>query len=318
MCRTIVTHHYACGHERRQYFANDPVCLPGPELCRRVGALRYHHFYWNQVTDWPSAMHETNYRYGNCDLCAAHCYYQSHDFGDSHPWATFLRTDALANNSGLAEHEERARAAEEAERSRRFGGWCPELLPTVTARLERFLWNLPEGVSLKQDSSSPLDGDVADHQLWRDGLVSHMILQGEVDGASLLMHILRHIQSLPLGGPAEWSGLVQRVAMACGQWRHFASNPEVFNCVEYLAQEMGYGLLFGNMERVAYQAVRDITARYSEARDIADAVLSWLQNSILAAEMAGQPAPELSSVLAGLTLNDAKPEPEPLSESYFE
>ncbi|KAK7979683.1 hypothetical protein PG989_012140 [Apiospora arundinis] len=301
MCRTIVAHHYACGHSRRQYFPNDPICLPGPELCQRVGTLRYHHFYWNQTSDWPSAMHEANHRYGACDLCAAHCFYRSHDGGGYHPWTVFLRTDTHAHQSGFAVHEECARAAEEEEWANNpTGGWCPELLPVVTERLERMLWDLPEGVTLKDlYLPSSMDDDVSDaadeintadddnkssssssssgSEAWRDDTMRHMVLHGNPGGASMLMHILRHIHTLPLGGPNEWSGLVHRVALACGQWRYFAAKPEVFDGVERVAQEMGHGLLFGNVERAAYRELASILDEHYSARKISDRVLAWVQ-----------------------------------------
>ncbi|KAK6844181.1 hypothetical protein PG995_014291 [Apiospora arundinis] len=276
MCRTIVAHHYACGHSRRQYFPNDPICLPGPELCQRVGTLRYHHFYWNQTSDWPSAMHEANHRYGACDLCAAHCFYRSHDGGGYHPWTVFLRTDTHAHQSGFAVHEECARAAEEEEWANNpTGGWCPELLPVVTERLERMLWDLPEGVTLKDlprrhhHRRGRRRGAMTPCDTW-----SSTATPG---GASMLMHILRHIHTLPLGGPNEWSGLVHRVALACGQWRYFAAKPEVFDGVERVAQEMGHGLLFGNVERAAYRELASILDEHYSARKISDRVLAWVQ-----------------------------------------
>ncbi|KAK7978212.1 hypothetical protein PG996_004259 [Apiospora saccharicola] len=151
MCQTIVAHHYACGHTVRQYFENDPICLPGPDLCARVGPLRHHHFYWNQVTDCPGPLHETNHRYGLCDVCAAHVYHREHTrsgvFRIPDPWMCFLKTDNFARQSGFAEHEDRCLAAEAAVQANNpVAGWCPELLPAVTARLDQILWDAPEGV----------------------------------------------------------------------------------------------------------------------------------------------------------------------------
>ncbi|KAK8039541.1 hypothetical protein PG993_007952 [Apiospora rasikravindrae] len=291
MCQTIVAHHYACGHTLRQYFPNDPICLPGPDLCARVGPLRYHHFHWNQVSDWPSAMHEVNHRYGACDLCAAHTYFCSNS-GDYGPWIASLKTDTLAHQSGFAAHEERARAAEEADRANHpFGGWCPELLPAVTAQLERLLWNVPsEGESLSlaqiscllEDEATDSPGYQAASQ-WRDGLLKHMILHGNASGASLLMHSLRHIQSLPLGGPEteEWSDLVRRVAHACGMWRHFAPKPEVLDGVARVAAEMGFAVAFCEEERRAYVAIGGILEGKHTAGEIGGAVLDWLMDEAM-------------------------------------
>ncbi|KAK8093885.1 hypothetical protein PG997_000570 [Apiospora hydei] len=281
MCQTIVAHHYACGHTLRQYFPNDPICLPGPALCARVGPLRHHHFHWNQASDWPGAMHEVNHRYGACDLCAAHAYFRSNS-GDYDPWIASLKTDTLAHQSGFAEHEERARAAEAADRENHtLGGWCPELLPAVTAQLDRLLWDVPsEGESLSLANMSPAYQAAAQ---WRDGVLKHMILHGNATGASLLMHILRHIRSLPLGGPEteEWSDLVRRTAHACGMWRHFAPKPEVMDGVGRVAAEMGLAGLFCYEEGRAYVAIGEILGRHHTASEIGGAVLDWLMDEAM-------------------------------------
>ncbi|KAK8086262.1 hypothetical protein PG994_001236 [Apiospora phragmitis] len=196
-------------------------------------------------------MHETNHRYGLCTLCAAHCFWHNNSSGYYDPWIVFLKTDILAHQSGFAEHEERVRAAEAAEEANNLvGGWCPNLLSAVTEQLDRLLWNAPKGVPL-EDLSLINDISNGDTPWWCDGVLRHMILHGNASGASMLMHILRHIQSLPLGGPAEWPGLVSRVAHACGMWRCFAPKPEQFDGVGRVAQETGYGIAFGEEERRA-------------------------------------------------------------------
>ncbi|KAK7920452.1 hypothetical protein PG985_008474 [Apiospora marii] len=282
MCHTIVAHHYSCGHTVRQYFETDPICLPGPELCRRVGSLRHHHFYWNQVTDWPSPLHEINHRYGVCQLCAAHPYYRDHSDGDHGPWTCFLKTMNLAQQAGFAEQEEICNSTEAVIRYHEpLAGWCPELLPAVKARLDQVLWDAPDGVPL--EDLSTLDDLADDHsRWWCDGVLKRLILHGNAQGASLLMHVLRHIKSLPLGGPEEWNGLVVRVAQACGMWRCFAPKPEVFDGVERVAVELGCGIDFGNEERRAYRDLKTILEEHHNARDIGGEVLHWLRTSTLA------------------------------------
>lgn len=281
MCQTIIAHHYLCGHTVRQYFPNEPICLPGPDLCARVGLLRHHHFYWNQVNDWPGPLHEINHRYGVCDLCTAHVYYRDHYGSDYDPWICFLKTDNLAHHSGLAEHEDRCRAAEAAEPAKNpIAGWCPELLPAVTVRLDHILWDAPEGVHL-EDLATLDDFTDENAPWWCDGVLKRLILQGNSSGASMLMHILRHLQSLPLGGPEEWTGLVIRVAQACGMWRCFAPKPEVFDGVERVAVELGFGVDFGNEERRAYRDLKTILEEQHNARDIGGEVLHWLRTSAL-------------------------------------